>query len=238
MGKKRKLMRFAETHNFPHFFQISYEEALQGFQFRGNWKGHFFKNENPIVLELGCGKGEYTVGLARKYPQLNFIGIDVKGARMWKGARTSFDEKLPNVAFLRTRIELIDLYFGSEEVSEIWITFPDPHLRQSRARKRLTHPNFLNRYRTFLVKDHIIHLKTDSPELYQFTMDVIRFNNFYLDFQTADLYHQKMDEEATAIQTYYEKIWLEAGLNIHYIRFRIDPFAKALPMPVDNKGTE
>lgn len=236
MGKN-KLKRFAENKEFPHFFQVPYDQAKQGFKLKGRWQEDFFRNPNPIVLELGCGKGEYTVGLAREHPEMNFIGVDIKGARMWRGARTSYEEDLPNVAFLRTRIELIPWFFGPEEVKEIWITFPDPHPRKGRARKRLTHPHFLERYRQFLLPDHIIHLKTDNPGLYQYTLDVIRHNNYPLLSRTNDLYGSGFRGPASQIQTFYEQMWLEEGLNIHYLQFSIDLQRKP-EVPPDNVRKE
>ena len=221
MGKK-KLQRFAETDTFPHFVQVSFAEAVGGFRLQGRWANEFFRNSNPLVLELGCGKGEYTVGLARKYPDRNFIGVDIKGARMWRGAKTSMQESLANVAFLRTRIELIGHFFGPQEVDEIWITFPDPQLKVSRGKKRLTHPQFLNRYKGMLKDHHVIHLKTDSIPLYQYTLALVQHNGYELLYNTSDLYADRPDDEASLFQTFYEKMWLDQGLKINYLRFRMD----------------
>ena len=173
MGKN-KLQRFAENLTFDNFFQPTYDEISTGYFLKGKWASDFFKNNNPIVLELGCGKGEYSVGLARRYPDKNFIGLDIKGARMWRGCKTAVDENIQNIAFLRTRIELIEHYFAENEISEIWITFPDPQPRRIKENKRLTSPAFLKRYASILKKDLIIHLKTDAFLLYFYTMEIIK----------------------------------------------------------------
>jgi len=231
LGKKKKLQRFAETQSFPHVVQVPYAQAMEGFPMRGKWAPEFFGNDQALVLELGCGKGEYTVGLARRNPGRNYLGVDIKGARMWRGARTSLDEGLKNVGFLRTRIELIGLFFGPEEVQEIWITFPDPQLKDSRQKKRLTHPLFLNRYRQFLAPDHQIHLKTDSAPLYHYTLALARHNGYNVHHHTEDLYAAPPEEEASMIQTFYEARWLQEGLPIHYLRFTMDLHRDALPLP-------
>ncbi|MBE0641818.1 MAG: tRNA (guanosine(46)-N7)-methyltransferase TrmB [Bacteroidales bacterium] len=237
LGKK-KLQRFAETETFPNFLQVPFSEAIHGFRLQGKWASGFFGNQKPIVLELGCGKGEYTVGLARHYLERNFIGVDIKGARMWRGARTALDEGIPNAAFLRTRIELIGHFFGPGEVKEIWITFPDPQLKQGRGKKRLTHPMFLNRYRKFLAKDHIIHLKTDSAPLYHYTLNLARYNGFNIHLHTEDLYAEVPGEEAAMIQTFYESMWLKEGLKIHYLRFSMDTEQPALSLPEPEETEE
>ena len=170
---KRKLSRFAENKTFLHLFEPTYFQLMEGFPLKGKWSSGFFKNNNPIVVELGCGKGEFTVGLAAKYPEKNFIGLDMKGARMWRGAKTVMENSMANVAFIRCHIELIENLFDKNEISEIWITFPDPQLRLSKAKKRLTHPKFLRFYQQFLRPGGCIHLKTDSPDLYRFTKLVI-----------------------------------------------------------------
>lgn len=188
---------------------------------KGRWNQDLFKNGNPITIELGCGKGEYTVGLANNFPQNNFIGIDIKGARMWRGAKTSNEQKLPNVAFLRTRIEFINSFFSSDEVDEIWITFPDPHPGGRNSNKRLTSPWFLNSYRLFLKDKGLIHLKTDNKELYDFTCKVLSHNNVETIISTNDLYTEKIDN-ILSIRTHYEKIFLDAGLKINYLSFRLD----------------
>ena len=188
---------------------------------KGRWNQDLFKNGNPITIELGCGKGEYTVGLANNFPHNNFIGIDIKGARMWRGAKTANDQKLPNVAFLRTRIEFINSFFSADEVDEIWITFPDPHPGGRNSNKRLTSPWFLNSYRLFLKDKGLIHLKTDNKELYDFTCKVLSHNNVETIISTNDLYTEKIDN-ILSIRTHYEKIFLDAGLKINYLSFRLD----------------
>lgn len=218
---KRKLIHFKENETFSHFFQPTYPELLGGWSLKGKWSREFFGNDHPLILELGCGKGEYVVGLARKYPQNNYIGLDIKGARMWKGARTVQDEGLRNVAFIRTRIELIQYLFAEKEISEIWITFPDPHLRESRARKRLTHPAFLNRYRPLLKENHQIHLKTDNRHLYDFTLNTLHLNRYEIQQATPDLYALEGEEEVKGIRTFYEEMFSSKGFPITYIRFRM-----------------
>lgn len=217
---KHKLERFAENLTFPNLFQVSYEHLEQhGFELQGRWH-EFFGNNNPIVLELGCGKGEYTIALARQNPDRNHIGVDIKGARMWRGAKTSNEEQMKNVAFLRTRIEMISHFFGPSEVSEIWITFPDPQLKK--PNKRLTSPRFLDLYRPILKTGSPINLKTDSRELYDYTMDeVISPLGHSVEFATNDLYASNYGGMATAVQTFYESMFLKEGKPITYIRFRL-----------------
>jgi tRNA (guanine-N7-)-methyltransferase len=220
VGSKNKLKRFAENETFDNLFQLSYEQLYQeDFHLKGKWSKEFFKNDNPIILELGCGKGEYTIGLARQKPDCNFIGVDIKGARLWRGLKTAHEQNMKNVAFLRTRIELINNYFSENEVSEIWITFPDPQPRNSREKKRLTSPRFLERYRHFLKKDGVIHLKTDSDLLYQYTMDSLEAHSNPVEYHTEDLYAIAEEMEVKQIRTFYEQIWLGQGLKIKYIRF-------------------
>ena len=185
---------------------------------KGRWREDFFHNTNPIVLELGCGRGEYTVGLAERYPDQNFIGVDIKGARMWSGATESMNKGLTNVAFLRTSIEFIDRFFDANEVNQIWITFPDPQMKK--YTKRLTSTPFLIRYGHILVPDGIIHLKTDSPFLYTYTDALLRENQLPMEINTTDLYKEE-EMEAASIQTYYESQWLARGMTIKYIRFRL-----------------
>lgn len=193
------------------------------FEMKGKWRETFFKNNNPIVLELGCGKGEYTVELAKLYPDTNFIGVDIKGARMWTGATMALNQGLKNVAFLRTNIEIIDRFFEKDEVSEIWLTFSDPQMKN--PRKRLSSTFFLERYRKFLVNNGTIHLKTDSNFLFTYTTYMVEHNKLPLLFHTADLYHQEGIDDTTkqilSIQTYYEKMWIERGLNIKYMKFSL-----------------
>ena len=223
MGRKNKLQRFAENRTFKHYFQLSYEDAVSsGFPMKGKWNSSFFENDNPIVLELGCGKGEYSVGLARRFPGKNFIGIDVKGARLWRGLKSSFEEGLKNIAFVRTRIELIEYIFDKNEEDEIWITFPDPQIKESREKKRLTSPLFLNRYKTFLKKGGIVHLKTDALLLYDYTLDIIKKNGYELIYANEDIYNSDLNNEVVNIQTFYEQKWLSYNTPIKYLAFKMD----------------
>ena len=218
MGKG-KLAKFADMASYPHVFECPYSVADEvPFAMKGNWKRDFFRNDNPIVLELGCGRGEYTVGLARRYADKNFIGVDIKGARMWTGATDALKEGLKNVAFLRTNIEIIDRFFAPGEVSEIWLTFSDPQMKK--ATKRLTSTYFMERYRKFLVPDGIIHLKTDSNFMFTYTRCMVEANRLPVEYQTDDLYHSGIDEDLS-IRTYYEQQWLDRGLSIKYIKFRL-----------------
>ncbi len=191
-----------------------------GFPLRGQWGKEYFHNDNPIVLELGCGKGEYGVGLAQKFPDKNFIGIDIKGARMWTGARRAEEMGLKNVAFLRTNIELLPHFFGADEVSEIWITFPDPQMKKER--KRLTSTRFLELYREVLIPNGTIHLKTDSPFLYTYTHLLTGLNKLETIVDTDDLYHSDIVTDILEIRTFYEQQWLDRGLTIKYISFKLD----------------
>ena len=205
---------------YPHVFEYPYSVADEvPFEMKGHWGRDFFKNDNPIVLELGCGRGEYTVGLARRYPDKNFIGVDIKGARMWTGATDALREGLANVAFLRTNIEIIDCFFGQNEVCEIWLTFSDPQMKK--ATKRLTSTYFMNRYRKFLVPDGLVHLKTDSNFMFTYTKCMVEENRLPVEFVTDDLYHSGISDDILSIRTYYEQQWLDRGLNIKYIRFRL-----------------
>jgi len=221
---KRKLQRFAENETFDHFFQPGWEELSAGFSLRGNWNLDFFRNTNPIIIEVGCGKGEYTVDLSDKYPVRNFIGIDKKGARMWRGAKTSIEEQRKNVAFVRVRAENIGKVFGSAEVDEIWITFPEPQPNSPRHSKRFTSPQFIERYRQILKEGGIIHLKTDNDMFYNYTLDIIKEGGHELLYHNSDLYSNPGDAEVKDVidvQTHYEKIWLSQGLTIKYLRFRL-----------------
>ena len=237
MGKG-KLAKFADMERYENVFQYPYGVISDvPFEMQGHWREMYFKNENPIVLELGCGKGEYTVGLARLFPDVNFIGVDIKGARMWTGATEALKEGLRNVAFLRTNIEIIDRFFGEDEVQEIWLTFSDPQMKN--PRKRLTSTYFMNRYRRFLIDGGVIHLKTDSNFLFTYTSYMVDMNHLPLLYRTEDLYgtHPQslpkggksdsslQEEEASldflSIQTYYEKMWIDRGLNIRYQKFRL-----------------
>lgn len=215
---KKKHARFAENLTFPHMFQLSFDDLQKGFELKGKWQ-EFFGNSNPIVLELGCGKGEYIVALSERYPEINFIGFDIKGARMWRGAKTTFENKVQNAAFVRTRIDQIEAIFEKEEVSGIWITFPDP--QPAKSRKRLTSPMFLNRYRKFLKPGSIIHLKTDNTDFFKFTLQTVQEEGLELLFHTYDLYNSNLSDDVMLTQTHYEKIFLEQGIAIKYLRFKI-----------------
>lgn len=221
MGKG-KLAKFADMERYENVFQYPYSVIDNvPFDMKGCWGERYFHNSNPIVLELGCGKGEYTVALARLFPAMNFIGVDIKGARMWTGATQALKEQLKNVAFLRTNIEIIDRFFGADEVQEIWLTFSDPQMKN--PRKRLTSTWFMERYRHFLVDKGIIHLKTDSNFLFTYTRCMVEKNQLPLLFITDDLYHTEGIDNVTAqilgIQTYYERMWMERGLSIRYMKF-------------------
>lgn len=215
---KKKLIRFGENLTFPHLFQPRYHELLNGFHLRGKWNAEVFRNSHPIVVELGCGKGEYTVGLAERNPDRNYAGIDVKGARLWRGCKTVEEKKLDNVVFIRTLVDHIGKLFAPGEIAEIWITFPDPQLK--RPWRRLTAPEFLERYARVMSPGGIIHLKTDNRVLYEYTLEVIRDLHLELLLATDDLYASGTREEVMLFQTYYEKIWLEQGKKIYYLRFR------------------
>ena len=222
MGKN-KLKRFRENETFTNVLQPSREEILLGnFPLKGKWASDFFQNENPIVLELGCGKGEYTVNLAQQYPQKNFIGIDIKGARFWRGAKTALEEKVPNAAFLRCQIELIDMIFALNEVAEIWITFPDPQIKYKRTKHRLTNADFLEKYKKILAPDGLIHLKTDSEFLHGYTLGLLHGLGHEILYANHHIYrNERGPAEVLAIQTTYEKIYLAQGKPITYIRFRL-----------------
>lgn len=216
MGKD-KLRRFAEVATFPNVHQLE-----DGKDFKGKWSENHFKNNNKLILELACGKGEYTVNLARKFPETNFVGIDYKGNRIWRGAKTALEEGITNVGFLRIQIENILDYFAEGEVSEIWITFPDPQPQLSREKKRLTFPGFLAKYRRILTKGGIVHLKTDNDQLYEYTMEKIKEHHLVLHQHTDNLYHSDMVDEVLSIKTYYEKKYLLTDKNINYIKFSFE----------------
>ena len=221
---KGKLAKFADMERYENVFQYPYSVVEQvPFEMKGRWNECYFRNDHPIVLELGCGKGEYTVELAKLYPEVNFIGVDIKGARMWTGATQALQEGLKNVAFLRTNIEVIDRFFSPGEVTEIWLTFSDPQMKN--PRKRLTSTWFMQRYRHFLADGGIVHLKTDSNFLFTYTTYMVEKNGLPLLFRTEDLYHTEgIDEETRrilAIRTYYESMWIDRGLNIRYMKFRL-----------------
>ena len=220
MGKG-KLAKFADMETYENVFQYPYSVVEHvPFEMQGHWREDYFHNNNPIVLELGCGKGEYTVGLAKKYPDVNFIGVDIKGARMWTGATQALQEGLKNVAFLRTNIEIIERFFSEGEVQEIWLTFSDPQMKN--PRKRLTSTYFLERYRKFLVDGGIIHLKTDSNFLFTYTDYMVAHNHLPVLLSTRNLYAEgEPFAEAASIQTYYEGMWIARGLDIKYMQFRL-----------------
>lgn len=219
-----KLEKFSDLANFKNCFTLFFENTMEGLPMKSSWHKAYFKNDNPIVLELGCGKGEYTVGLAKNNPNKNYIGVDVKGNRIWTGAKEALDSNLNNVAFIRTRIDFIDNCFSTDEISEIWITFPDPQPQKTRVRKRLTNMMFVERYRKFLKPGGLVHLKTDSTSFYEYTMEVIRENNFNLLFHTNNLYNNCPAErkELTEITTHYEKLFTSRGENIKYICYQIN----------------
>ncbi|MFI5217980.1 MAG: tRNA (guanosine(46)-N7)-methyltransferase TrmB [Bacteroidia bacterium] len=218
MGKN-KLKRWAEMETFSNVFQPVIDFHSPDSELKGNWNATIFKNNNPVVLELGCGKGEYTVGLAQRYTEKNFIGVDIKGARMWRGAKTSAENNSKNVAFLRTRIELIEKFFGANEISEIWFTFPDPQPQISRENRRLTSPHFLEKYKHMLTSKGLIHLKTDSLRLFDYTIEVLKNQKGKFLFCSHDLYQTEGFNNDLSIQTTYEKIFRKEGKNICYLCF-------------------
>ena len=221
MGSKNKLKRFNENETFNNVVQPTREEMVAGFEHKGKWN-EFFKNDNPITLELGCGKGEYTIALARKYPERNFIGIDIKGARFWRGAKTAVEENLPNVAFLRTQIELVDHAFAKAEIAAIWITFPDPQIKYKRTKHRMTNPVFLDKYRHILQPDGLMHLKTDSEYMHGYTLGLLQGLGEEILYAHHDIYtNTEAPEEVVGTQTFYEKQYLEVGKAITYIKFRL-----------------
>ena len=221
MGSKNKLKRFQENETFANVIQPTRDEVVNQFALKGKWNTHF-KNDNPIVLELGCGKGEYTVALAQKYPNKNFIGIDIKGARFWRGAKTALEENLTNVVFLRTQIELIDFLFDTNEVDEIWITFPDPQIKYKRTKHRLTNIHFLDRYKKILDGDGLVHLKTDSEFLHGYTLGLFQGLDKEIVYSNNDVYRQSGSPAVvTEVQTFYESQYLEMGKPITYLSFKI-----------------
>ncbi len=220
MGSKNKLKRFLENETFTNVIQPSRQDIFDGFHLKGKWST-IFNNDNPIILELGCGKGEYSIALARKNPQFNYIGVDIKGARFWRGAKTALEENLTNVAFLRTQIELIDLCFAINEVIEIWITFPDPQIKFTRMKHRLTNPEFLRKYQQILVKEGVVHLKTDSEFLHGYTLGLLQEGEHEIVYAHHHIYkNNHSPEEAILTQTFYEKQFLENNKAITYIKFR------------------
>lgn len=221
MGKD-KIKRFQECETFRCMVQPEFDEVFgKDYKLKGRWRSDFFGNNNPVILELGCGRGEYTIGLAKMFPEKNFIGIDIKGSRMWRGAKTANDEGMNNVGFLRTRIEFILSFFGKKEIDEIWITFPDPQLKKNRAKKRLTGPAFLKMYSNFLKPDGRINLKTDSQFLHNYTRSVAEANNLDIEECCNDIYNSEkiFSKELLTIKTAYEIRFLGEGLPITYIRY-------------------
>jgi tRNA (guanine-N7-)-methyltransferase len=221
LGSKNKLKRFKENETFSNVIQPTREEVLNNtLILKGNWNRDFFKNENPIVLELGCGKGEYSVNLATMFPEKNFLGIDIKGARFWRGAKTALAEKINNVGFLRTQIELVDCIFDENEVDEIWITFPDPQIKYKRTKHRMTNPDFLNKYKKILKPNGMVHLKTDSEYMHGYTLGLLQGLGLTIEYAHHDVYGTtNAPKEVTDIQTYYESQYLAINKKITYLRF-------------------
>jgi tRNA (guanine-N7-)-methyltransferase len=216
---KKKLIHFGENLTFPHLFQPKYHDLIPEFRMRGQWHQQFFQNNQPLIVEFGCGKGEYTVGLAEAYPDKNFIGIDLKGARLWRGCKTVAEQQMKNVGFIRTLVDHVERVFSPGEVSGIWITFPDP--QPKKERRRLTAPVFLEKYRNILTPDGIIHLKTDDQDFFQYTLDVIIERGHRLLWSSNDLYNSGSTDDVTRIRTFYERMWLDMGKKICYLRFQL-----------------
>ncbi|EGV42290.1 tRNA (guanosine(46)-N7)-methyltransferase TrmB [Bizionia argentinensis JUB59] len=223
MGSKNKLKRFNENETFKNVVQPSREELVnKEFPLKGNWNRDFFKNDYPIILELGCGKGEYTTAMAERYPNKNFVGVDIKGARFWRGAKTALEENMSNVGFLRTQIELIDHAFAENEVDEIWITFPDPQIKYKRTKHRMTNAEFLARYKTILKPDGVVNLKTDSEFMHGYTLGLLHGAGHEVLYANHNVYKQEgSPEDVTRIQTFYESQYLEQNKPITYIQFKI-----------------
>jgi tRNA (guanine-N7-)-methyltransferase len=239
---KNKLKKFDDLSQWSHVFQQANYEGGDHI-LKGCWGSTFFNNEKPIVLELGCGKGEYTVGLADLYPEKNFVGIDIKGARLWTGAKVSAEKGMKNVAFLRTHIEFISRFFAPGEVAEIWLTFPDPQMKK--VRKRLTSTLFMADYQQLLLPDGLIHLKTDSSFMFEYTKEMVKSNDLPVLVQTDDLYHSGWVDKILSIQTFYENQWLQRGLSIKYILFQmtdrkdwIEPDTEIEPDPYRSFGRQ
>lgn len=224
MASKNKLKRFRENETFPNVIQPSREEIVENrFALKGNWKRDFFQNKKPIVLELGCGKGEYTLGLSSMHPDNNYLGVDIKGARFWRGAKTAVEEKIDNVGFLRTQIELVDRVFAENEIDEIWITFPDPQIKYKRTKHRMTNSNFLQKYKKILKPGGIVNLKTDSEFMHGYTLGLLHGEGHEILEANHHVYkNDYSSKEVVGIQTFYEKQYLEQQKPITYIRFRIN----------------
>jgi tRNA (guanine-N7-)-methyltransferase len=223
VGSKNKLKRFKDNETFENVLQPTRSEIVEGtYKYKGHWKQEFFKNENPLVLELGCGKGEYTLGLAERRPDYNYLGIDIKGARFWRGAKTALEDRKTNVGFLRTQIELIDQVFAEGEVDEIWITFPDPQIKWKRTKHRMTNPDFLDKYKTILAKDGLIHLKTDSEFMHGYTLGILEGLGHPILYAHHDVYvNHDAPEEVVGIQTFYEQQYLDQKKPITYLKFKL-----------------
>ena len=222
MGSKNKLKRFKENETFKNVIQPTREEVLNNFSHKGKWHS-FFKNNNPIVLELGCGKGEYTIALAQKYSEKNFIGIDIKGARFWRGAKTAIEENIENVAFIRSQIELVNHLFAENEVDEIWITFPDPQIKYKRTKHRMTNAEFLKKYHNILKENGVVNLKTDSEFMHGYTLGLLHGEGHEIVNANHDVYkNEGSPKEVTATQTFYENQYLEVGKAITFIQFRLN----------------
>jgi tRNA (guanine-N7-)-methyltransferase len=237
MSQKKKLLKFAENKTFPHFFEPSLHFSMdQDFQLKSNWGNKFFNNNNPIILELGCGKGEYSVELAKQNPDSNYIGIDIKGARMWRGAKDSLNANMKNIAFLRTRVEFAPLCFAQDEVNEIWITFPDPQLGQKKLiKKRLTSSRFLTYYQYFLTDNGFINLKTDDDTLFEYTKKIIEVNNLEKTTDISNLYISEQYDGILKIKTHYEKQWNKENRTIKFLRFKLPHNKILIEPPTDDE---
>ncbi|MDO1501788.1 tRNA (guanosine(46)-N7)-methyltransferase TrmB [Winogradskyella maritima] len=224
MGSKNKLRRFKENETFANVHQPTRDELVGAdFDLKGQWRTKVFKNDNPVILELGCGKGEYTVALAQRFPDKNFIGVDIKGARFWRGAKTAIEENIPNAHFLRTQIELIDHAFAENEVDEIWITFPDPQIKYKRTKHRMTNLQFLERYKKILKPGGLMHLKTDSEFMHGYTLGLLHGAGHEVLYANHNVYKlEGSPDEVTSVQTFYESQYLEQDKAITYIRFKIN----------------
>ncbi|MEZ4983493.1 MAG: tRNA (guanosine(46)-N7)-methyltransferase TrmB [Saprospiraceae bacterium] len=230
MSRRNKLQKFADLQQFPNFYENFHHDKpqllgmnAQPVSLAGRWASSHFGNDHPVTLELACGRGEYTVQLAERFPERNFIGVDVKGARIWKGAKYALEQGLHNAAFLRTRIEQLTHFFTSGEVAEIWITFPDPFLKAGKENRRLTSPRFLDAYRRIMPAGGMVHLKTDSPDLFEFTLEVLdTYPHATLDWVQDDIYSQPLVMEELAFKTYYENSHLREGKTIKYVRIKLD----------------
>ncbi|MFO8067286.1 MAG: tRNA (guanosine(46)-N7)-methyltransferase TrmB [Bacteroidales bacterium] len=218
---KNKLIKFAELDTFPNVLQPKYQHISENYYLRGKWSRAFFGNDNPVVLEIGCGKGEYTVGLARIYPDVNFVGIDLKGDRLWRGAKTAIENNIKNVAFLRVEVEKLEYFFAPLEVREIWITFPEPQLQKSRIKKRFTSDRFLNIYKKLLRADGIVHLKTDNSALFEFSVGNVEYFGCNIKVVNRDIHGKpdNVDDILVDIKTYYEQMFIKEGIPIKYLRF-------------------